>query len=81
MMLVFSSIIMGVPAAPGMVGTYHASVQYTLVDLFGFSSIQGNAFALVMHAYGYILLTFIGLYYFMKNQFKLSMISKIIEQK
>ena len=81
MMLVFSSMVMGVPSAPGMVGTYHASVQYVLVNLFGFSSILGNAFALVMHAYGYILLTFIGLYYFMKNQFKFGMIPKGIKEK
>ena len=40
--LVFSFMAMGVPAAPGMVGTYHASVQYVLVNLFGFSSILGN---------------------------------------
>ena len=79
--LVFSFMAMGVPAAPGMVGTYHASVQYVLVNLFGFSSILGNSFALVMHAYGYILLTFIGSYYFMRSQFKLGMISREIKEK
>jgi uncharacterized protein (TIRG00374 family) len=81
MMLVFSSIVIGVPAAPGMVGTYHASVQYVLVNLFGFSSILGNAFSLVMHAYGYILLTVIGSYYFMKSQFELGMISRELKEK
>ena len=81
MMLVFSFMVMGVPSAPGMVGTYHASVQYVLVNLFGLPSILGNAFSLVMHAYGYILLTFIGLYYFMKSQFELGMISKGVKDK
>ena len=71
----------GVPAAPGMVGTYHAAVKFTVVDLFGFSSMQGNAFALVSHAYGYILLTLIGLYYFMKNQFGEGLISKILKER
>ena len=81
MILVFSYMALGIPAAPGMVGTYHAAIKFTIVDLFGLSSIQGNAFALVAHAYGYILLTLIGLYYFMKGQFNIGVISKIIEER
>ena len=80
MILVFSYLALGVPAAPGMIGTYHAAIKFTIVDLFGLSSAQGNAFALVSHAYGYILLTLIGLYYFMKGQFNIEVISKIIKK-
>ena len=80
MILVFSYLALGVPAAPGMIGTYHAAIKFTIVDLFGLPSAQGNAFALVSHAYGYILLTLIGLYYFMKGQFNIEVISKIIKK-
>jgi len=80
MILVFSYLALGVPAAPGMIGTYHAAIKFTIVDLFGLSSAQGNAFALVSHAYGYIFLTLIGLYYFMKGQFGIGFISKINEK-
>ena len=81
MVLVFSFMAIGVPAAPGMVGTYHAAVKFAVVDLLGFSSVQGSAFALVSHAYGYILLTLIGLYYFIKNQFASGLISRIVRER
>ena len=38
-----------------------------MVDLFGFAPHDGNSFAIFLHAYGYIPLTLLGAYYFMKN--------------
>ena len=67
--LVISSLALSIPSAPGMIGTFHAAVKYTMVDLFAFSANDGNSFAILMHAYGYILLTSLGAYYFMKSQF------------
>ena len=81
MVLVLSHMALAIPAAPGMIGTFHAAVKYTIVDLFGFSSIDGNSFALVMHAYGYILLTLIGCYYFIRNRFSTIVLQTIIEEK
>ena len=52
-----------------MIGTFHAAVKYTMVDLFAFTPNEGNSFAILMHAYGYILLTLLGAYYFLKSQF------------
>ena len=69
MILVLSSIALSIPSAPGMIGTYHAAVKYTIVDLFGFTPCIGNAFAIIMHAYSYILLTVLGSYYFFKDHF------------
>ena len=63
-----------------MIGTFHAAVKYTIVDLFGFSSIDGNSFALVMHAYGYILLIIIGSYYFIRSQYSTIALQTIIEE-
>ena len=79
MVLVLSSLALSIPSAPGMIGTFHASVKYTMVDLFGFAPHDGNSFAIFMHAYGYILLTFLGAYYFMKNQFRENAMQKVID--
>jgi len=80
MVLVLSSLALAIPSAPGMIGTFHAAVKYTMVDLFGFASHDGNAFAIFMHAYGYILFTLLGAYYFMKNQFRSSAIQTVIDK-
>ena len=69
MILVLSSIALAIPSAPGMIGTYHAAVKYTIVDLFGFTSCIGNSFAIIMHAYSYILLTVLGSYSFFRYHF------------
>ena len=79
MVLVLSSMALAIPSAPGMIGTFHAAVKYTMVDLFGFAAQDGNSFAIFMHAYGYILLTLLGAYYFMQNQFHASAIQNVIE--
>ena len=80
MVLVLSSLALAIPSAPGMIGTFHAAVKYTMVDLFGFTSHVGNAFAILLHAYGYILLTLLGAYYFMKNQFRNSAIQTVFDK-
>ena len=80
MVLVLSSLALAIPSAPGMIGTFHAAVKYTMVDLFGFTSHDGNAFAILLHAYGYILLTLLGAYYFMKNQFRNSTIQTVFDK-
>ena len=67
--LVITSFAISIPSAPGMIGTFHAAVKYTMVDLFGYSTNDGNSVAILIHAYGYILLTLLGAYYFMKSQF------------
>ena len=68
--LVMSSLALSIPSAPGMIGTFHAAVKYTTVHLIGgVSPNDGNSFAILLHAYGYILFTSLGAYYFMKSQF------------
>ena len=67
--LVITSLVISIPSAPGMIGTFHAAVKYTMVDLFAFTPNEGNSFAILMHAYGYILFTVLGAYYFLKSQF------------
>ena len=78
--LVISSVALSIPSAPGMIGTFHAAVKYTMVDLFAFSANDGNSFAILMHAYGYILLTLLGAYFFMRSQFHKNAISEVLKK-
>ncbi len=74
--LVLSTLVFAIPSAPGMVGTYHAAVKYIMVDMFLFAPNQGNAFAILIHGYGYILLTILGAYYFIRHNMKSKLINK-----
>ena len=76
--LVISSMVLSIPSAPGMIGTFHAAVKYTMVDLFAFTPNEGNSFAILMHAYGYILFTLLGAYYFLKSQFHENAIKNVL---
>jgi len=76
--LVISSLVLSIPSAPGMIGTFHAAVKYTMVDLFTFTPNEGNSFAILIHAYGYILLTVLGAYYFLKSQFYENAINNVL---
>ena len=78
MVLVLSSLALAIPSAPGMIGTFHAAVKYTMVDLFGYTAHDSNSFAIFMHAYGYILFTCLGAYYFINNQFHTKAIRSVI---
>lgn len=76
--LVISSLALSIPSAPGMIGTFHAAVKYTMVDIFDFSPNEANSFAILLHAYGYILLTLLGAYYFIKSQFHKHAIDNVL---
>ena len=77
--LVISSMALSIPSAPGMIGTFHAAIKFTMVDLFSYTINDGNSFAILMHAYGYILLTLLGAYYFLSSQFHNNALKSIIK--
>lgn len=60
LILVATSLVLGVPAAPGFVGTYHAAVILVLVNIYGLDLATGQAAAVVFHAYGFIPYTIFG---------------------
>ncbi len=78
LVLVVTSLFMSIPSAPGMIGTFHAGVKLVMVDIFMFSIADADAFAIVVHAYGFIAYTLLGAIYFMRSQFHENAISKII---
>jgi len=69
--LVFSSLALAIPSAPGMFGTFHLAVKYTVIELFGILPQEANSFSIILHSYGYVLLTLLGAYYFIQNQVKI----------
>lgn len=65
-----TSAIISVPSAPGYVGTYHAGAIGVLVFL-GYELSAAQVIAVILHAVGFISLTFIGLIYFLKYHIRL----------
>ena len=81
LLLVLSSMAMAIPSAPAMIGTYHYAVKYIMVDLLGYSVSNGNAFAIIIHGYAFILFTLIGAYYFIQNQFSRLVFTSVIKEE
>jgi len=52
-----------IPAAPGFFGTFHASAQFALENVYGVGAVPTLAFAYAYHLGGFIPVTLIGLWY------------------
>jgi glycosyltransferase 2 family protein len=61
---------------PGATGTYHAFCIQSLTGLFHVNGATAAAYATVTHAVGMIGITIVGLYFFIKDNMKLSSITK-----
>ncbi|HAL55680.1 MAG TPA: hypothetical protein DCP63_04180 [Bacteroidetes bacterium] len=70
-LLTASSIAYILPA-PGAMGTYHSFLTLALVQLYGADSATALSYSIVTHEVGYFMTTGIGLYYFIKDQFRIS---------
>ena len=64
-LLVFTTLSLSIPAAPGYVGTYHGAVLAALM-LFNIENDQARAFAIVLHLMNYLIYTPMGAWYLMK---------------
>lgn len=64
---IFTEAVVGfgvaLPAAPGFFGTFHASAEFALSNVYGVDTAQSLAFAFGYHFGGWIPITVIGLYY------------------
>ncbi len=80
--LILTSFAGSIPSAPGMIGTYHAAAKYTLMSVIGgYTASQAINFAVLLHAYGYILFTLIGGYYFIQSQFRAAALKNVLQYK
>jgi len=73
--LVTTSLAVSIPAAPGYIGTYHATAVYILTNLFDASLSESQAFAVIIHAVGFIPLVIIGAFYFFHSSIHLKDVS------
>lgn len=65
--LTISSIGVAIPT-PGSTGSYHAFTSQTLIRLFAVDPSVALGFATVTHAVGFIGVTLVGLYYFVRDR-------------
>jgi len=68
--MIFTSFAIMIPAAPGYVGTYHEIAKQGLL-MFRVDKELAVGWAILSHAYNYISITGIGLYYYFKNNLNL----------
>jgi len=69
--LVATTLAITIPAAPGYIGTYHATAVLVMVELFGVNLADAQAFAVLVHAIGFVPFAIIGFGYFMTSSVKL----------
>jgi uncharacterized protein (TIRG00374 family) len=70
-LLTISTIAFALPA-PGALGTYHTFLTVSLIRLYGIDRTTALSYAIVTHESGYIITTFVGLYYFIKDHIRFS---------
>ena len=71
-----TSLAIAIPSAPGAVGTYHAAAVYVLTTLFSVGRVEAQAFAVFLHAVGFIPLIVIGFSYFLRSSVHIKDISE-----
>jgi uncharacterized membrane protein YbhN (UPF0104 family) len=70
--LAATTLSITVPAAPGYIGTYHAVIVYLGTTFFAISRPEAQAFAVIVHASGYLPFVIVGAYYFIKSSIHIS---------
>lgn len=71
LLLVVTTLVLVIPAAPGFVGTFHAAVILACVNILSVDLPRAQAMAVVLHAIGYIPYTIIGAILFFKSHLRL----------
>jgi len=71
LILVATTLVLSIPAAPGFVGTFHAAVIMVCAGMFSIDLADAQAMAVVLHAIGYIPTTIIGAIFYFKSHLNL----------
>lgn len=79
--LVSTSLALAIPAAPGGIGTYHAAAIYILTSYFFIDRVESQAFAVILHAVGFLPLMLIGFIFFIKSSLHFKDVSKQVIDK
>jgi hypothetical protein len=62
LVMLVTSLVVVVPSSPGYIGVFHYVAQLTLASAFGVDKSAALSYAVVVHAFTYILLIVLGLY-------------------
>lgn len=62
LVMLVTSLVVVVPSSPGYIGVFHYVAQLTLTNVFGADKSAALSYAVVVHAFTYILLIVLGLY-------------------
>ena len=71
LILVATTLVIAIPAAPGFVGTFHAAVILVCVNILSVELSQAQVMAVILHAVGYIPYTIIGAALYFKSHLRL----------
>ena len=74
---VLLTLSISIPAAPGYIGTYHATCVAVLTNIYGISLNASQTFAVLSHAVIFIPFVIIGAIFFLKNSMKFSKIKSL----
>ena len=62
LVMLVTSLVVVVPSSPGYIGVFHYAAQLTLTSVFGADKSAALSYAVVVHAFSYILLIILGIY-------------------
>ncbi|MFL3025419.1 MAG: lysylphosphatidylglycerol synthase transmembrane domain-containing protein [Candidatus Neomarinimicrobiota bacterium] len=79
--LISTSLALAIPAAPGGLGTYHAAAVYILTSYFFIDRVESQAFAVILHAVGFLPLLLIGFIFFTRSSLHFKDVSKEVIQE
>lgn len=74
---VLLTLSISIPAAPGYIGTYHATCVAVLTNIYNINLNASQAFAVLSHAVIFIPFVTIGAIFFLKNSLKFSKLKSI----
>ncbi len=74
---VLLTLSISIPAAPGYIGTYHATCVAVLTNIYNVSLNASQTFAVLSHATIFVPFVMIGAIYFLKNSMKFSKLKSI----
>ena len=71
------SLAISIPAAPGYIGTYHATCVAALTNIYHISLSESQAFAVLAHSVNFVPIVIVGAIFFLGNSVKFSKLKSL----
>ena len=76
-LFILLSLAISIPAAPGYIGTYHATCVAALTTIYDKGLAESQAFAVLAHAMMFVPIVIVGAIFFLKNSMKFSKLKNL----